>query len=123
MIRIKLKKSQPLRLRKRLKNKARLRKKISGTGERPRLVVFRSGRHIYAQLIDDDNGKTLLAFSSLKLKKTEAKNAVAHHVGESIAKEALKKDIKNIVFDRGGFIYHGRVKALAEGARAAGLKF
>ena len=123
MIRIKLKKSQPLRIRKRLKNKARLRKKIAGTLQRPRLSVFRSGKHIYAQLIDDDKGETMVSFSSLKLKQTVAKNTVAHQVGEAIAKAALKKNIQTAVFDRAGFIYHGRVKALAEGARSSGLKF
>ena len=123
MIRIKLKKSQPLRIRKRLKNKARLRKKIAGTLQRPRLSVFRSGKHIYAQLVDDDKGETLVSFSSLKLKQTGVKNTVAHQVGEAIAKAALKKNIQTAVFDRGGFIYHGRVKALAEGARSSGLKF
>ena len=123
MIRIKLKKRQPLRIRKRLKNKARLRKKIAGTLQRPRLSVFRSGKHIYAQLVDDDKGETLVSFSSLKLKQTGVKNAVAQQVGETIAKAALKKNIQNAVFDRGGFIYHGRVKSLAEGARSSGLKF
>ena len=123
MIRIQLKKSQPLRIKKRLKNKARLRKKIVGTIQRPRLSVFRSGKHVYAQLIDDDKGETLLSYSSLKLKKTGAKSAMAKQVGESLAKAALKKSIKSAVFDRAGFIYHGRVKALAEGARSGGLKF
>lgn len=123
MIRIKLKKTQPLRVRKRLKNKARLRKKISGTSQCPRLSVFRSGRHIYAQVIDDLQGVTLASSSSLKLKSKKKKSDVAKHVGEDIAKAALKKKIKKVVFDRSGFIYHGRMKALAEGARTGGLKF
>lgn len=123
MIRIQLKKKQPLRLRKRLKNKARLRKKITGLSDCPRLSVFRSGRHIYAQLIDDDKRETLVAFSSLKIKEKKSGSAIAKEVGEVVAKAALAKKIKSVVFDRGGFIYHGRVKALAEGARATGLKF
>lgn len=122
MIRIQLKKRQPLRLRKRLKNRARLRKKIAGLSHRPRLSVFRSGRHIYAQLIDDDKGETVAASSSLGMTGKKARNVVAKEVGETIAKAALAKKIKSAVFDRGGFIYHGRIKALAEGARAAGLK-
>lgn len=122
MIRITLKRKQPLRVRKRLKNKARLRKKISGTVERPRLSVFRSQHHIYAQIIDDENGKTLGMCSTLKLDKGGSCKA-AREVGKSIAALALKKKIDKVVFDRGGFIYHGRIKALAEGARETGLKF
>ena len=122
MIRIKLKKSQPLRIRKRLKNKARLRKKISGTVERPRLSVFRSHQHIYAQIIDDETGATLGVCSTLKLKSGGSCKA-AKEVGKSIATLALKKKIDKVVFDRGGFIYHGRIKALADAAREAGLKF
>ena len=122
MIRIKVKKSQPLRMKKRLKNKARLRKKISGTPERPRLSVFRSHQHIYAQIIDDMKGETLGIRSTLKLKKSQSCEA-ARKVGKQIASLALKKKINKVVFDRGGFIYHGRIKALAEEARANGLKF
>ena len=122
MIRIKLKKKQPLRLRKRLKNRARLRKKISGTALRPRLSVFRSHKNIYAQIIDDEKGETLGVFSSLKLEKGGGLSA-AREVGGQIARLALKKKIDKVVFDRGGFIYHGRVKALAEQARKEGLKF
>lgn len=123
MIRIQLKKRQPLRLKKRLKNRARLRKKIAGLSHCPRLSVFRSGRHIYAQLIDDDKGETIVASSSLKMKGKKTRNAVAEEVGKAVAKAALAKKVKSAVFDRGGFIYHGRIKALAEGARVAGLKF
>ena len=123
MIRIKLKRRQPLRLKKRLKNKARLRKKIAGSSQCPRLSVFRSGRHIYAQVIDDVQGVTVASSSSLKLKGKKKKSDVAKKVGEDIAKAVLKKKIKKVVFDRSGFIYHGRMKALAEGARAGGLKF
>lgn len=123
MIRIKVKRKQPLRLKKRLRNKARLRKKIAGDEKRPRLSVFRSGQHIYAQLIDDENGKTLAASSSLKFTKKGTKKEIAKLVGENIAELASKKKIQNAVFDRGGFIYHGRLKSLAEGARSGGLKF
>ena len=122
MIRIKIKKSQPLRVKKRLKNKARLRKKISGTGERPRLSVFRSQQHIYAQIIDDESGVTLGTCSTLKAKSSGSCKAAAE-VGKKIASLAKKKKIDKVVFDRGGFIYHGRIKALADGAREAGLKF
>lgn len=124
MIRVKFKKRQPLKQQKRLRNRARIRKKVSGTTETPRLSVFKSGRHIYAQVIDDTKEQTLYACSSLQLKKTGGKPVdIARQVGQVLAKEALNKKIKSVVFDRGGFIYHGRVKALAEGARSAGLKF
>ena len=122
MIRIKLKKKQPLKIRKRLKNRARLRKRVHGTLERPRLAIFRSQRYIYAQLINDEDGSNLGVASSLKFglkNNTES----ARKVGEAIAKISLSKKITKVVFDRGGFIYHGRIKALAESARAKGLKF
>ena len=105
---------------------SRVRKKIEGTTERPRLNVFRSGRHIYAQIIDDITGSTLASAStldkSLDLTSTHNKEA-AKSVGELVAKRALEKNIEEVVFDRGGYIYHGRIKELAEGARSAGLKF
>ncbi len=116
----------------RLRRKRRVRKKIFGTPERPRLSVFRSCKHIYAQIIDDISGRTLVAASSLtpqirerlaELKKEGGKTAVAKAVGELIGQRALEAGIKKVVFDRGGYKYHGRVKALAEGARAAGLEF
>ncbi|MDE0092303.1 MAG: 50S ribosomal protein L18 [Oligoflexia bacterium] len=122
-MRVKLKKNQPLKTRKRLRNKARIRKKLFGTKETPRLNVFRSGKHIYAQIIDDLNQTTLQSCSSLRLKEKSNSVEMAKKVGEMIGKKALDKKIKQVVFDRGGFIYHGRVKALAEGARSAGLKF
>ena len=122
MIKIKLKKNQPLKRQKRWKSKARIRKKISGSAKRPRLCVFRSQKHIYAQLIDDQAGVTLAAASTLKI-KGERPLAAARRTGEALAKKALEKKRERAVFDRGGFIYHGRVKALADGARAAGLKF
>lgn len=107
------------------KRKARVSAKISGTAKRPRLSVFKSNREIYAQLVDDDKGNTLASFSSktLKSKAKKTESEVASLVGEGIAKEAKAKKIKSIVFDRSGYKYHGRVKALAEGARKGGLKF
>lgn len=112
----------------RLRRHKRIRKKVFGTPERPRLCVFRSNKHIYAQIIDDTIGHTLVAASTLdpelrgKLQKTWNIEA-AREVGRLIGKRALEKGIKKVVFDRGGYKYHGRVKALAEGAREAGLEF
>lgn len=110
----------------RVKRHARARQKISGTDQKPRLSVFRSGKHIYAQLIDDVKGHTLASASSidkgLGLSQTGNVEA-AKAVGSAIAKRALEAGIKEVVFDRGGYIYHGRVKALAEAAREAGLEF
>jgi len=108
----------------RLRRHARIRKKVSGTVECPRLSVFRSNKHISCQLIDDVNGKTLASTSSVQLKLKNGSNIeAASKVGEEIAKLAKKAKIETVVFDRGGYIYHGRVKALAEAAREAGLKF
>ena len=110
----------------RLKRHARVRKNISGTAERPRLNVFRSSKHIYAQIIDDVAGNTLVAASSLEKAFTENYGGncdAAKAVGKMVAEKALEKGIKTVVFDRGGYIYHGRVAALAEGAREAGLEF
>ena len=102
----------------------RIRKTISGTATNPRLSVFRSNKEIYAQLIDDVNGVTLLAASSREKEIGKDTNvAVANAVGKLIAEKALKAGIENVTFDRGGYLYHGRIKSLAEGARAAGLKF
>ena len=104
----------------------RVRRKINGTPSKPRLNVFRSGKHIYAQIIDDTVGHTIVSASTLdktaELTSTHNKEA-AKFVGESVAKKALDKGIEEVVFDRGGFLYHGRIKELAESARAAGLKF
>ena len=108
---------------KRIRRKLRVRAKVFGTSERPRLSVFRSIAHIYAQLVDDEKGKTIVSASDLELGKSANKTLQAGEVGRLIAKKALGKKIKKVVFDRGGFKYHGRVKALAEGARKAGLKF
>jgi large subunit ribosomal protein L18 len=102
----------------------RIRKTISGTATNPRLSVFRSNKEIYAQLIDDVNGVTLLAASSREKEIGKGTNIeVATAVGKLVAAKALKAGIEVVTFDRGGYLYHGRIKSLAEGARAAGLKF
>ena len=108
----------------RLKRHARVRRKISGTPECPRLNVFRSNSHISAQLIDDVNGVTLVSANSVEMKLENGGNiAAATLVGTEVAQRALKANITNVVFDRGGYLYHGRVKALADAAREAGLVF
>lgn len=135
----------------RLRRHKRIRAKVKGTAERPRLSIFRSNKYIYAQLINDEKGETFLSVDSRKIKKTTrssdrvarsndraktekekieeieksltGKVAAAYEVGKLIAKEAAKKKIKKIIFDRGGYKYHGRVKAVAEGAREEGLQF
>ncbi len=103
----------------------RIRRKLRGTGERPRLAIFRSVAHIYAQVIDDDEGKTLVAASSVdKENKVNGGNvAAAKAIGTRVAERAKEKGITRVVFDRGGYRYHGRVKALADAAREAGLEF
>ncbi|MBC8474385.1 MAG: 50S ribosomal protein L18 [Cryomorphaceae bacterium] len=106
---------------KRQKVRYAIRKKVSGTSDRPRLAVFRSNKEIYAQLIDDVAGKTLACASSSDVKGTKTEQATV--VGKLIADNAKKAGVDNVVFDRGGFLYHGRVKALADSAREAGLKF
>ena len=112
----------------RQKRKTRIRKRIFGTEQRPRLSVFRSAKHIYAQIVVDSTGSTILAASSLSpeirdelgaLRKSEA----AKKVGELLGRKAAEKNIRKVVFDRNGFLYHGRIKALAEGARESGLEF
>ena len=108
----------------RVRRHLRVRAKISGTPECPRLSVFRSNKHIHAQIIDDVNQVTLVACSSVSLKLENGGNIeAAKKVGELLAKRAAEKSIEECVFDRGGYIYHGRVAALAEGARNGGLKF
>lgn len=103
---------------------ARIRAKLAGTPERPRLSVHRSLTNIYAQVIDDQNGVTLASASSLALKLKSGGNvAAAKEIGKAVAEAATAKGIKKVVFDRGGFLYHGRVKALADAAREAGLDF
>ena len=117
------------KVRARMRRKMRIRKRLSGTPERPRLAVFRSTRHIYAQIIDDTKGVTISAASSLspeirdKVKECKGKKEVARLVGQLVAQRAVEKGIKKVAFDRGGYKYHGRVKALAEGARESGLEF
>ena len=123
MIHIQIKKRMAFKLRKRLRNKARLRKKISGTNERPRLVVFRSGKHIYAQLVNDETGKVLSVMSSLKQGVAGGNCEGAKKVGTAMVKNLKEKKVKKIVFDRNGFIYHGRIKAFAEALREGGLIF
>ena len=108
----------------RLRRHARVRNKISGTAETPRLCVYRSNKNIEAQIIDDVKGVTLVASSSMSLKLANGSNVeAAAAVGKDIAEKAVAKKIKKVVFDRSGYIYHGRVKALAEAAREAGLEF
>ena len=113
---------------KRVKIKKRVRKKVYGTSERPRLSIFRSLRFIYAQVINDETGKTLCAVTSIgktaeTALKGKKKSEVSEWVGKALAEKAKDLGIKNVVFDRNGYRYHGRVKALADGARSAGLEF
>ncbi|MDH6358203.1 50S ribosomal protein L18 [Parabacteroides sp. PF5-9] len=107
----------------RIKIKKGIRGKVSGTTERPRLTVFRSNKQIYAQVIDDTTGKTLAAASSLKIEEKISKKELAAKVGELIAKSAQEAGIQVVVFDRNGYLYHGRIKELADAARNGGLKF
>lgn len=120
--------SLSLRKEARLKRKRSIRKKMSGNPQRPRLCVFRSTRHIYAQIIDDVSGNTLAAASTMEKEVKDQsgfanKIEAAGFIGERVAKFAMEKGIKQVVFDRNGFLYHGRVRALSEGARKAGLEF
>ncbi|MDA1278540.1 MAG: 50S ribosomal protein L18 [Chloroflexi bacterium] len=101
----------------------RVRKTVRGVADRPRLAVFRSSSHIYAQVIDDDRGHTLASAASLALENTDTKTAAAKAVGEAVARKALAAGVTRVVFDRGGYKYHGRVKALADAARSEGLSF
>lgn len=112
----------------RIKRRRRIRKRIKGTTSRPRLCVFRSAKHIYAQIIDDTRGLTLVSASSTeaeikKKEKFENKVALATFIGKQVAERAREKGIQKVVFDRNGFLYHGRVKAVSEGARESGLEF
>lgn len=122
-MKVKIGKHTSTRTANRLKKKVRIRKTISGTAERPRLCVFRSNKHIYAQIIDDAQGATLVSSSSLKLDEKVTGVEMAKRIGQEIAKAASSKNIKSVVFDRNGYIYHGQVKALAESARESGLNF
>ena len=111
----------------RLKRQVRVRKKIKGTAEKPRLNVFKSSQHIYAQIIDDTKGNTLVSCSTLSRGAAELTSksniSAAVHVGKEIARIAMEKNISSVVFDRNGFLYHGRIKALADAARESGLLF
>ncbi|MFN8846256.1 MAG: 50S ribosomal protein L18 [Bdellovibrionales bacterium] len=122
-MKLKIRKHTSERKANRLKKKIRIRKTVKGTEERPRLVVFRSSSHMYAQVVNDVTGVTLASASSLKVGNKDKGVEQAKAVGTAVAKAALSKNIKNVVFDRNGFIYHGRIKALADGAREGGLNF
>ena len=111
------------------KKKASIRKQVIGTPERPRLTIYRSAKHVYAQIIDDTSGKTLVSASTIskelreEMKAVKSEMEVCKLVGKYAAKRALEKKIQNVVYDRNGYLYHGRVKAVADGAREGGLKF
>ncbi len=122
MMKLKFRKHTSPRVVARLTKKIRIRKTVSGSAERPRLCVFRSGKHMYAQVIDDVAGQIVASASSLKSDGKSGKD-LAHWVGIEIAKKALAKNLKSVVFDRNGYLYHGRVKSLADGAREGGLSF
>jgi large subunit ribosomal protein L18 len=117
------------RVSKRARVKRHIRLHMAGTPERPRLTVFRSLKHVYAQIVDDSGGKTLVAVSDLskefreQFKETKGQSAIAKRVGTLAAQKAAEKNIRQVVFDRNGYVYHGVVKALADGAREGGLKF
>ena len=120
--------NKPSRAAARMKRHYRIRNKINGTAQKPRLAVFRSNKHMYAQIIDDVCGNTLVAASTMESEIASTVEftstvAAAEAVGTAIAKKAIEKGITEVVFDRGGFLYHGKIKALAEAAREAGLKF
>ena len=128
MTTIKTMRKRNMKVASRLRRKERIRKRVWGTAERPRLSVFRSANHMYAQVIDDDSGRTLCAASTLdkdlKATLTGLKKSVeAKKVGELVAQRCLAAGLKAVVFDRNGFIYHGRIKAVADGAREKGLQF
>lgn len=106
----------------RLARRARVRRRVRGTDERPRLCVYRSNQHMYAQIISDQSGRTLVAASTLKDEGATGNRAAARRIGERIAQLCRERNIHEVVFDRNGFLFHGRVKEIAEGARAAGLK-
>ena len=114
-----------LKQEKRIRRHKSIRANMHGTKDRPRLFAFRSNQHIYAQLVDDDNAKILMSVSDkdVKAKKGEKKTDVAKQVGILVAKKAIEAKIEKVIFDRGGFVFHGRIKAVADGAREGGLKF
>lgn len=123
MMKLKVSKHTSERKQNRLTKKIRIRKTVNGSEERPRLCVFRSGKHMYAQIVNDVSGHTLAAASSLDLETKSSGKDLAKEVGMAVAKVAIAKNIKTVVFDRNGYLYHGRVKSLAEGAREGGLNF
>lgn len=122
-------KSQEIKQKRRIRRKFHIRKRIKGTAERPRLTVTKSHKHFYAQIIDDANGMTLVAASTLAkdvrdlMKPDMTKTDNSKFVGEAIAKKAIEKGIKKVAFDRNGYLYHGRIKAFADSARKSGLEF
>lgn len=123
-MRLKIKKKTKANVTNRIKKKIRIRKVVTGTEARPRLTVFRSLKYIYAQVIDDVSGKTVVQASSLeKALSTKTGKEAAKAVGAEVAKRALSQKVDNVVFDRNGYLYHGQVQALADAAREAGLKF
>ena len=122
-MKLKVSKHTSAKTKNRLKKKIRIRKTVKGTSERPRLCVFRSAKHMYAQVINDDSAQTLLTVSSLSIETKATGKELAKQIGKAVAEASLKKGIKTVVFDRNGFIYHGRVQSLADGAREAGLNF
>lgn len=107
----------------RMKKKVRIRKTLKGTEERPRLCVFKSAKHIYAQIISDVTGNTLVSSSSVEVDAKVTGKELAKFIGADVAKKAIQKNIKAVVFDRNGYLYHGRIQSLADGAREAGLNF
>lgn len=121
-MRVTIKRKWSDKMKLRMKKRLRIRKKVAGDEIRPRLCVFKSSRNIYAQMIDDKTGKTLVSASTLQDKISSKGKAAATEVGKLIAERAKEKNITRAVFDRGGYIYHGRVKSLADGAREAGLQ-
>ncbi len=122
-MRLNLNKSNSAKLKSRKTKKVKIRKKLKGTTERPRLCVFKSLKNIYAQIVDDTTGKTILSVSTLGDVKDKTGREAATEVGKLIANKAKEKKIEKVVFDRSGYLYHGRVKAVADGAREAGLSF
>lgn len=123
-MRVTIKKSASVKETSRTKKKLRIRRKIAGSAEKPRLSIFRSSRHMYAQIIDDTKGVTLVSASTLDVEGLKGSNkSTAAAIGKEIAKRALAKKIEEVVFDRNGYLFHGRIKSLADGAREAGLKF
>lgn len=124
-MKLQFRKKTDFKTKSRLKKRMRVRKKIFGTEERPRLSVFRSARHIYAQIIDDTLGKTMVESSTVSVELSFSKGSVeaAKKIGMDLANKAKEKNINAVVFDRGGYLYHGRIKALADAARECGLQF